>query len=178
MQLVNSKEQFGLITKLLHWGLFGLFCAQYFLVYRREYLPKDSPESTQFILLHKSFGVLILGVALFFILWRTLGSRPSWPSTMSNWQKLLAKIIHLALLFVMLAMPISGILMSQFHGYPVSMFAYKLPTFVAENKALSALFATAHETMSFIILGLVGIHIFGALTHHFYYKDRVLKNML
>jgi cytochrome b561 len=178
MQLINSKEKFGLMTKLLHWGIFGLFCAQYFLVYRRTYFPKDSPESTQYILLHKSFGVLILGLALFFILWRTLGSRPRWPTTMQFWQKVLSKVVHYALFFAMFAMPISGILMSQYHGYPVSWFGHKLPTLVSENKDLSTFFHSAHVIMSYAIIGLVGLHILGALTHHFYYKDRVLKNML
>lgn len=178
MQLLNSKEKFGLITKLLHWGIFILFCLQFFLVYRREFLPKDSPESTQYILLHKSFGVMILGLAIFFILWRQLGSRPLWPNTMTLLQKRLAKGIHWSLLFVMFAMPISGILMSQFHGYPVAVFGHDIPNFVSENKAFSSFFKEAHEIVGYVIMGLVGVHILGALVHHFYYRDRVLKNML
>lgn len=178
MQFINSNEKFGIITKILHWGLFVLFCTQFFLVYRREYFPKDSPESTQYILLHKSFGVIILGLALFFILWRKLGSRPSWPTTMSAFQRILAKTVHLALMFVMFAMPISGILMSQFHGYPVSVFGHEIPTVVSTNKELSTLCFNIHQILSYLIMGLVGLHTFGALVHHFYYRDRVLKNML
>lgn len=178
MQVINNNKEFGLVTKLLHWGFFVLFCAQYFLVYRREYFPKDAPESTQYILLHKSFGVIILGMALFFILWRKLGARPSWPKTMSSFQKILAKSVHLALLFVMFAMPISGILMSQFHGYPVSVFGHEIPTLVSANKDLSTFCFNVHKIMSYVIMGLVGFHILGALVHHFYYRDRVLKNML
>ena len=178
MQLINNKERFGLITKLVHWGLFGLFCVQYFLVYRREFLPKDSPESTQYILLHKSFGVIILGMALFFVVWRKLGSRPGWPSTMNFAQKALAKIVHLSLLFVMFAMPISGILMSQYHGYPVSVFGNEIPNVVSTDKELSSLCRNIHVILSYVVIGLVGLHILGGLVHHFYYRDRVLKNML
>ncbi len=178
MQLVNNKEKFGLITKLVHWGLFGLFCAQYFLVYRREFLPKDSPQSTEYILLHKSLGVIILGIALFFILWRKVGSRPEWPNNMNFAQKMLAKVVHLSLLFVMFAMPISGILMSQYHGYPVSVFGHEIPNLVSTDKELSSFYHEAHEILSYVIMGLVGLHILGGLVHHFYYRDRVLKNML
>lgn len=178
MQLINNKDKFGLITKFIHWGLFVLFCAQYFLVYRRDYLPKDSPENMQYILLHKSLGVIILGMALFFIIWRKVGSRPDWPSTMSFSQKTLAKIVHLSLLFVMFAMPISGILMSQYHGYPVSVFGHEIPNIVAENKELSSLCRNIHVILSYLVIGLVGLHALGALIHHFYYRDRVLKNML
>jgi cytochrome b561 len=178
MQLLNSKEKFGLVTKLLHWGFFVLFIAQYFLVYRREYFTENSPESMQYILLHKSFGVIILGMAVFFILWRKLGSRPSWPNTMTHWQKWLAKIVHLSLYFVLLAMPISGILMSQYYGYPVAVFGHDIPNLVSENKELSSFFHEMHEVLSFAIMGIVGLHIVGALVHHFYYRDRTLKNML
>lgn len=178
MQVINSGEKFGIVTKLLHWGFFVLFCAQYFLVYRREYFPKDAPESTQYILLHKSLGVIILGMALFFILWRKLGTRPSWPKTMSPFQKKLAKRVHLALFFVMFAMPVSGILMSQYYGYPVSVFGYEIPNMVSTNKELSSFCRQAHEIFSFAIMGIVGLHVLGAFVHHFYYRDRVLKTML
>ena len=53
MPLINTQKKWGLVTKLLHWGFFILFCAQYFLVYRREYFANNAPEKTQYILLHK-----------------------------------------------------------------------------------------------------------------------------
>lgn len=178
MPLINTQKKWGLVTKLLHWGFFILFCAQYFLVYRREYFANNAPEKTQYILLHKSFGVIILAMALFFMLWRQFGTRPSWPTTLSTWQKYLAKIVHLSLYIILLAMPLSGILLSQFHGYPVSVFGHKIPTLVSVNKPLSDFFYETHEILSFAIIGILSLHIIGALVHHFYYRDRILKNML
>ena len=68
MALANTKKEFGTLTKLLHWTIFALFVVQYFLVYRREYFPKNSPEKIQYILLHKSFGLCVLFLAVLMIM--------------------------------------------------------------------------------------------------------------
>lgn len=179
MNLINTKEQFGLITKLFHWGIFLLFCFQFFLVYRREYIPKEAPENLQYILLHKSIGACLLVIGVFFILWRYVGKRPEWPATMTHFEKLLAKLIHLLLVFILLAMPLTGLLMSMYAGYDVSVFnMYTLPMWVGKNEHLANLYHDIHQYLSYGVIAVVAFHAFGALWHHFVYKDKVLKNML
>ena len=179
MGLKNTTASFGTLTKLTHWAIFILFVLQYFLVYRREYFPKDSPEKLQYILLHKSVGTLLLLLALFMILWRQMGQRPPFPSNMSKTEIFFAKLIHFLLYFSMLLMPIIGILMSQFGGRAVSFFGqFELPTLVAKNKALAGVMYDSHVILSYIIIAIVTLHALAALAHHFIKKDNVLKRML
>lgn len=178
MGLRNNANKFGSLTKFLHWSVFALFIVQYFLVYRREYFPKGSDEKLQYILLHKSLGVLLLGVAIFMIIWRHLGQRPAFPQNMSSFQRLLARVIHLALYLTMLAMPLTGIAMSQLGGRSVQFFGVTLPQFFALNKPLASVAYNVHLWTSYTLYGIVGLHIVGALVHHWVYKDNVLTRML
>lgn len=175
----NSAERFGSLTKILHWLIFALFVAQFFLVYRREYFPKASPEKLQYLLLHESIGALLLPLALLMLVWHFIGTRPTMPSFMTQAHKVAAKIMHFLLYVVMLFQPISGVLMSQYAGYPVSVFGlYDIPTLVQKNEALGHLLHSAHVWCSYAIIVLVSMHILAALSHHFIYKDNVLKRML
>jgi cytochrome b561 len=178
MSLQNSAEKFGSLTKLLHWSIAALFIAQFFLVYRREYMPENSPESIQYILLHKSVGMIVLFLGLIMIAWHYVGTRPIMPMNMSKMENIAAKTIHFLLYLCMLMMPITGYLMSSLGGYGVSVFGLKLPNPFLKNESLAHLFKEAHEVISFVIIAVVSIHILAALYHHFIRKDNVLKRML
>lgn len=178
MFLKNTKEQFCGLTKMLHWSLFLLFLLQYFLVYRREYFPQNAPEKLQYILLHKSSGLLILALGMLMLFWRHIGTRPAMPSNMKSWEIRLAKLTHGLLYIAMLLMPISGITMSSFGGYPVAFFQlFTLPS-VAKNKLYASLAHAIHVWASYIIIVIVSLHVLAALYHHFIKKDRVLTRML
>lgn len=179
MSIQNNAKEFGSLTKLLHWTIFALFIVQYFLVYRREYFPKDAPEKLQYILLHKSLGVCLLLLAFLMLVWRHMGSRPLFAKNMSGLQKGLARITHLLLYVTMLVQPISGILMGWYGGRTISLFGiYDLPNLLSKNEALSKICYTAHVWSSYLIIGLVALHILGALHHHFIQRDNTLTRML
>lgn len=177
MQLTNSRERFGLITKVLHWSIFALFVVQYFLVYRREYFADKSPEKLQYILLHKSFGVVVLCLALFMIVWRHLGKRPLYP-TGHPIKQIISKLTHVGLYLSMLFMPITGILMSLYSGRAISVFGwFTIPADLEKNKALAENLYNAHVIISYVVIGLVILHVLGALYNHIIEKNNVLKRM-
>jgi len=177
MSLVNTKQKFGSLTKLLHWTLFVLFVIQYFLAYRRGYFPDKSPEKLQYILLHKSIGVIALGVALMMVIWRHLGKRPSLQNV-NFMEKCLAKVTHLSLYIVALLLPLSGIGMSLFSGRSITIIkGISLPA-LTKNPTLAKILYTTHVTTTYAAIALVSLHVFAALYHHFIRKDRVLKRML
>ncbi len=156
-----------------------MFLAQYFLVYRREYFPQDSPEKLQYILLHKSLGVCLLLLALLMIVWRQVGKRPLMPNSISPVEITLAKVTHFFLYAAMLLQPITGILMSTFGGRSISMFGwFDLPRFFSKNEMWGGFFYNTHQISAYIIIGIVGLHSFAALYHHFIKKDNVLQRMI
>lgn len=177
MQLTNNDERFGLLTKLLHWSIFILFVIQYYLVYRREYFSKEMPEKLQYILLHKSLGVVVLTLAVLMLFWSHLGKHPS-PPKASKIKLVISKLTHMFLYLSMLVMPLSGIFMSVSSGRAVSVFNwFKIPLFLPENKALAEKIYYVHIYASYVVIGLVSLHVLGALYNHYIAKNNVLKRM-
>jgi len=179
MPLHNTPEKFGTLTKFLHWTIFLLFVVQYYLVYRREYFPKDTNEKLQYLLLHKSLGIVVLLLAAFMLAWRHVGTRPLMPSNMALIERKAANVSHILLYVAMFIMPLSGIFMSIFGGYKVGFFGlFDLPMLFAKNEAIGNILYQTHVWSSYVIIGLVAIHVSAALYHHFVRKDNVLTRMV
>ena len=158
--------------------MFVLIVGAWFAVEQHEEFPKGSPERGAWMDLHKA-----IGVSVFFLFWARLGWRLSGPVPApvmtSVWQHRLAVAVHWGLYFVMLMMPLSGLVMSQFGGREVSWFGIvEIPVFVAENKELAGQIKELHEDVWWpLLLGLVVLHVVGALWHQFIVKDGTMKRM-
>ena len=53
-----------------------------------------------------------------------------------------------------------------------------LPRLVEEGSPLGSALGELHATFTWIVLGLIGIHVLAALVHLVVYKDRVFYRML
>jgi cytochrome b561 len=128
--------------------------------------------------MHKSFGVVLLALILARLLWRLVNVTPKEPDGTPTIQRILARGMHWVLYALMFAQPISGILMSQAAGYPVSAFgAVELPMLLEKDASLAQTFRDAHGTIwILLVLAVIG-HAGAALHHHFIRKDEVMKQM-
>lgn len=130
--------------------------------------------------LHKATGIVILLLTLARIGWRLTWTMPDWPATMSSVQRAVARITHGLLYFLMLAVPITGWIMSSAGKYPISIYGLfdwpKLP--VAKGSALAEAAHEGHEVLGLLMAALVVLHIGAALHHHFVMKDNILRRML
>lgn len=178
MHARNSEQRWGWVAQAFHWLMFLLIVGAWFAVEQHEEFPKGSPERGAWMDLHKA-----IGVSVFFLLWARLGWRFSGPVPApvmtSVWQHRLAVTVHWGLYFVMLMMPLSGLVMSQFGGREVSWFGIvEIPVFVAENKELAGQIKELHEDVWWpLLLALVALHVVGALWHQFIVKDGTMKRM-
>ncbi len=130
---------------------------------------------------HKSFGVLILFLLFARILIRLASRVPPLPETIQVHEKLLARLVNWLLYLMMFLVPASGYLMSgAAPGKTVPFFNWTMPGLVEKNKALAGLLHGIHIVIPYILLGIVALHILGALKHRFFDKPEndVLKRML
>ncbi len=177
--------RFGIITRSCHWLIFILVTMQYTLIYRRDFLADADPWKTQMILLHKSFGVIVLALGSVMLLMHIFKKRPLYiahPGRNLKMQRLqngLAKIVHILLYASMILMPLSGILMSLYGGRGVLIFNYPLfsANLITPNKAIGGFFYNMHVYSSYILIGLIILHVFGALYHKWILKDRIFDRM-
>lgn len=172
-----TKLRYDGVAKLLHWVMAAAIIALWAVGILMEDLPKG-PLRSEVFGLHKAVGVVLLVLALARIGWRLAHPAPRLPATLSLGERSLAKIGHLGLYALMVAMPVDGILLSQSGGRAVSVFGLVLPTVVAKNEALKELFEAGHAVMAWVLVALVVGHVAAALRHHFLLGDQVLRRML
>lgn len=178
MQMLDSDKRFGLVTIVNHWLAALLIIGMLGLGLYMADLPKGEWKG-QLFGIHKSFGILVLLLGAARIGWR-LGN--TWPEPLGvarPWQLKAARLLHLLLLAMMLALPLSGWALSSAGDHPVSFFGlFTLPPLLMVDDALAELMSEVHETLAWTLIALLVLHAGAALRHHFLVHDATLKRML
>lgn len=174
---MSSSSRYDPVAKSLHWLMAVLIIGLWGVGLGMEELPKGDLRS-QIIGLHKALGVVVLALVVVRLAWRATHSAPPLPATMPAWEQLGAKLGHLALYGLMIAIPAAGILMSQSAGRDVNVFGWIVPTLVEKSDDLKEVFGEAHETLAWLLAVVLVVHVVAALRHHFMLKDDVLSRML
>lgn len=178
MRFRNTVETYGLVAKTLHWFIALAIITMVIMGFVMDSLPLG-PQKLQVYGLHKATGIVILGLVVLRLLWRFTNPTPKLPSTMPWIERLAAHAGHAGLYLLMLAMPLSGWMMSSAAGFPVSVYGiFTMPDLVGANQAIRKFMHDAHGILAWAIIGLVSVHVLAALWHHFYHKDTVLRRML
>jgi cytochrome b561 len=162
----------------LHW-LMALLLVGLFSVglYMHE-LPL-SPWKLKIYSWHKWAGVTAFLLVLLRIVWRATHRPPALPAAMPPWQQWAAHAGHAALYLLMLAIPLSGWLMSSAKGFQTVYFGLlPIPDLLSKNKELGDLLREVHELLNWTLVLVVAGHAAAALKHHYVEHDDVLTRML
>lgn len=178
MPILNTRNRWGAVQQLFHWTIVVLVITQFVLANRAHDLPNDM-QKLAVLATHKSFGMTILILAVLRLAWRHTGPRPPLPETLRPWERALARFSHVALYALLFAVPLAGWIMSSAKNYPVSWFnQFQFPDLVAPSERLFEIAHGAHGTLALSLAAVALLHIVGALKHHFFHRDNVLKRML
>jgi cytochrome b561 len=172
-----EPESYGPVAKWFHWAIVLLLAGQYAVAWTMPEIHRDTKPET-LISLHLSLGALILLVMLLRLAWRL--SHPVAPLTegIPAWQVTAAQATHLSLYGLMLIMPVLGWANANARGWDVTLFGvFTLPSLVAEHSSIGHQAGDMHALLANVVLGLLGLHVAGALYHHFWLRDRTLARM-
>lgn len=162
----------------LHWLMAVLLVALFALGVYMTGL-KLSPQKLQIYSYHKWAGVTVFVLALARLAWRSGHPPPPDAAGMPRWQALAAHGVHHLLYLLMIAIPLSGWLMSSAKGFQTVWFGVlPLPDLLAKDKATGDLLQAVHKTLNLTLAGLVLAHAGAALKHHLIDRDGVLLRML
>lgn len=175
--LKNTVNSYGIVSKVFHWLLFLMLTFSIVAGNFLASMPKGA-EKLQAAGMHKSFGAILLLLILMRLVWRLINVTPKDLEGTTAMQAFMAKAMHWVLYVLMLAQPLSGIIMSQAAGYPVSFFGlFEFPVLLNKNPSLAKFALGIHGTVwILLVLAVIG-HVGAALYHHFIKKDEVLKQM-
>lgn len=174
-----KRREYTAVAKLLHWVMAGVIIAAWTFGLLQDDLP-SGPERMALIDTHKAIGSTVIVLVALRILWRLFNPAPPLPGTMAPWLQGAALVGHLILYILMVAMPMSGWLISSAFGYPVMLAGIvELPSLLADkDPELGRAAAQAHGLMAWILAAVVLGHIGMALKHHFIDRDDILTRMM
>ena len=176
--LRNTRARWGALAQLLHWLIAVLIGAQIALGLIGTALPLSMTKLVT-LARHKSLGITILALVLVRLAWRALNPSPELPGALKPYERVLARGTHAGLYVLMIALPLTGWIMSSARGFPVSWFnLFQLPNLVGRSTTLYHAMVRVHVLLA-IALGLILVlHIAAAIKHHVVLKDETLRRML
>lgn len=187
MNRVNSKKleegvsenQYNYMLRILHWVIGTLIIFMLCHGFWMSGLPNDFPSKyTMIYSMHKSFGVLIFTLVLWRLIVRLSNQSPRLPSSINKFDSTISLITILLLYISMLAMPISGYLISAFGNHPISFFGlFNLPLMTPEDHSASQLFSKIHGYIAYIFSGIIILHVLGFFKHCIVERVNLLKRI-
>lgn len=164
------------VARSLHWTIGGLVILNIAIGILHDPLG-EIYKGTMGI--HKSIGFTVLVLSLFRLYWRITHPAPPLHAAMPGWEKAAAHILHWTFYALMIAMPMTGWIMSSAGKYPLEYFGlFDIPKLAVEPKsALQMATHNAHVVLGFAWAGLLVIHVGAALRHHFILRDNILLRM-
>ena len=165
-------------AKSLHWLMALLLIGLLALGFYMHDLPL-SPEKLKLYAWHKWAGVSAFLLVLLRLSWRLAHTPPPLPASMPRTMQLAAHAGHLLLYVLMLAIPLTGWLMSSAKGFQTVWFGVlPIPDLIGKDKATGELLALVHKSLNLLFVAAILGHVAAALKHHFIDRDDVLTRML
>jgi cytochrome b561 len=162
---------------VMHWLMLLAFIGLYAAINLTDVFPKGSDGRQMLKNAHFSLGLLVFALVWLRIVFRLMGTTPAIVPEPPAWQEKLAKLGHLALYVLMVAMPLIGWAALSARGKPVPFFGLELPALLGENRELGSTLKEIHELGGNIGYFLIGGHAAAALYHHYFMKDTTLLRM-
>ncbi|HET7931603.1 MAG TPA: cytochrome b [Rhodanobacteraceae bacterium] len=179
MPLRSTDAGWGALLRAFHWLIAVLIVAQAAIGLTMVQLGV-TPEKVRVFALHKSIGLSILALVLLRIAWRLGERRPADPVGTPRWQLRAARVAHLALYVLIVALPLSGWWFNSASNAPLTWFGlFQVPSLtggydpVWKPRAL-----LLHQTLFWLLVAVLAVHVGAALWHHFRQHDDVLRRMV
>jgi cytochrome b561 len=178
---MEKNQYYTRTAQVLHWIMAIIFIAAWLIgFYSGNFLSYDVDGSFKgnVITLHKNIATVIIFLFVVRILWRYTHPAPKLPESMSPMMQKMAHLGHLALYFMLIALPITGCLFSWSAGHPAPvLYLFEIPRLLDTNPEILAIVKPLHIYLSWAVGLLIVGHIVAALKHHFIDRDGVLDSM-
>jgi cytochrome b561 len=176
--VLGETGGYGTTAKVLHWVAALCVVAAWLLGHFIDDFPKAIAPGALFS--HMSLGLTILALLIVRIGWR-IGHPPPplLSSAFSPWTQWAATLVHWLLCALMLALPVSGIVMQFARGRALPIFGlFQIASPWARDRALQSSVHELHALLANSLLILAALHAVAALFHHYVLKDATLLRML
>ena len=127
---------------------------------------------------HKWIGLVVLVLTVLRLLWRWRAPPPPLPDAVAAWHRRLVPLSHGTLLVLLLAMPVSGWLMSSAGGVTVYWFGVlQLPDLVPRDPLTFEMLRTLHHRLAWTLIAVLAVHVLAVVHHDILRRDGIFRRM-
>src|SRR4051812_19181116 len=154
-----GADSYAPVAKILHWLTALLVLGLIGLGLWMVGLPIGLTKLYAFAW-HKWIGLTVLVLSVLRLAWRVYRPPPGLPDTITRWERAVAPWSHGLLLALLLALPVSGWLMSSAGGVSVVWFGFlPLPDLVPRDLALFERLRNLHHWLAWTLMALLTLHL-------------------
>jgi cytochrome b561 len=171
-----NETHYGPVAVAFHWIIVVLIVAVGVLGLLHDSWPKTTQKF--WINIHAMVGLTTWVLVIARLAWRITHRPPDLPPDVGEFSRRLSYPVHLILYFLMLVIPIIGIVTFIWHGRVFDFGLFKIDPGIKSNKAIFHPTEDWHGYLAYVLFALIGLHILGALWHQFVRRDGVLRRIL
>ena len=174
---MSRDAGYGVVAKALHWLVAAILVGQFALGWlmppvRRNMEPGLAMHT------HISIGIVVLALIVVRLLWRFSHPVPPEPG-LPKWQRYASTTVHWLLYLLVLVNTLTGWLYASARGWQLAFFGlFPLPALVPQGNSIGRALGGLHESLVWVLLAVIAIHVCAALVHAFVYRDSVMQRML
>lgn len=173
---MNGPATFGWVSRVIHWAMaLGIIAMLGLGLYIEDMEP--SLDNLWLYGLHKSVGLTLLALVMVRIVWHRVSPPPAPLSGVAVWQMRLARGAHGMLYLLMVAVPVTGWVASAASGLDVVWWGWTLPRVAPVSELWETVGFVLHGGLTKLLIGVVALHVAGALWRAFGHRDGTLRRM-
>lgn len=162
---LNEADRYGRVSRMLHWTTALLFIFMIPTGIFTSMIPEDAWYRTEYNIVHKTVGMTLLGLLIIRLIWNGRSKRPALDGSLKPAERKLAHTAHIILYVLLVAMPVTGYVMTSLHGYPTYFFTLTIDPVLPESGAYIFWGLFHKYLLQYLIYIVLGAHILGALKH-------------
>ena len=163
----NESNRYGKVSRMFHWTIAILFISLIPMGIFASMIPEDTEYRNAYYVVHKTIGVTVFLLVIVRLIWNRLSRRPSLDSALTSREEKLAHRAHNTLYFMMLAIPITGFMMTSYHGYETYFFFWEMQPLWEQSEIYQVWGGFHKYLLPYLLYIVLGAHILGALKHQF-----------
>jgi cytochrome b561 len=171
-----AAQKYDPFARLLHWLVVLLLTAQYIVGWTMPDIHRDT-HPVGLIAIHLGLGASIVAVVLMRVVWRFLRKEPGMVEG-TAFTRSVAYMTHGLLYVLLIVQPLMGWANASSRGWPIALAGVKLPALSPTGSSLGHALGDVHGVLSWVLLGLIALHVLAALYHQVVLRDGVLRRML
>jgi cytochrome b561 len=175
----NSKTTWGWPAKALHWiGAAVILILLAHGWWMTHMTPR--PDRLANYAWHSALGYDLLGLLVLRLVWRWVNRVPDLPADLRPWERAAAHVGHASLYVLMLIVSLTGWIGATTFRVPMTkdLLGVDVPAIVTVlDRSVRLWVEQSHMIVAYLLAALVVIHIIGAMRHHIFKRNDVLRRM-